>query len=148
MRFLSRNVDIQAAAEEARKSISSYCVEDCKAYCCRKGFLLLDEAALQVTVGDQRLALERQGFLKETKEGFSLNLNNPRHCPSLKGSLCTIHKNPDRSRTCKDFPIFIREKSIILSHRCPAVQEEKFYAFVQQCLADGWRLDETGVLRK
>ncbi|MFQ5474254.1 MAG: hypothetical protein ACE5DM_00290 [Candidatus Nanoarchaeia archaeon] len=38
----------EAIADRARESISQYCIEECKAYCCRKGYLLLtpEEKAL------------------------------------------------------------------------------------------------------
>ena len=33
--------DIEQILDEARSSISKFCIEECKAYCCRKGHLTL-----------------------------------------------------------------------------------------------------------
>src|SRR3989344_5575527 len=40
VRGIYRLMNPETIAQQARKSISSYCINECKAYCCRKGFLV------------------------------------------------------------------------------------------------------------
>lgn len=140
---------IQELVSEARNSISEYCMKECHAYCCRKGFLLLTEPELNLLTGNKRDALEEKKFIKPQENNlFSLALNNHLgSCPMLVDSKCTIHKNPLRPKTCEKFPIFLDEekKEIRLSPRCFAVKENKLYPFVHQFLKLGYKINENGL---
>ncbi len=41
-------MDAEQIAEKARKSISKFCYEECNAYCCRKGYLILNKDEVDV----------------------------------------------------------------------------------------------------
>lgn len=128
-------MDVEDVANEARVAISDYCINECHAYCCRKGFLILNEEEARLTVGKNNFNL-----LKKTNDGnFSLNLSGG--CPSLKENKCLIHKNEKRSSTCKNFPIFIyKDKTIQISDRCPAKKEGLFYPFIYQFIKLGYQV--------
>jgi Fe-S-cluster containining protein len=135
---------VQEIAKEARESISKYCIEECKAYCCRKGHLILNEEELKLLTGDKQEELENKGFIKiQENNMFALKLGNHLgSCPKLNGSICEIHTNPKRPATCKNFPIFIDEekKEIKLASRCFAVKENKLYPYIHQFLELGFKI--------
>jgi len=130
--------DIKLILNEARKSISKFCIEECKAYCCRKGHLTLTAKEANLITQNKTKEFEKQGTIKKNKEVFSLNLG--KSCPSLKDFKCIIHKNPQRPLMCKQFPIFITEKSIRFSKGCAAVSKGLFYPYEKQFLNRGYKL--------
>lgn len=136
-------MDINKLADKARKSISSFCFEECKSYCCRKGYLIMTKKELDKISDGKGKELIDKGSVKEIeKEKYSLYLGTEAGCPSLKDYRCSIHKSKLRPKMCREFPIFITEKSIILSPRCLAVKENKFYPFVKQAMNLGYRVFE------
>lgn len=139
-------MDIQIIVSKARDSISDYCMNECNAYCCRKGFLILTEEELDLLTGSKREELEAKEFIKpQDNNKFSLNFSNHLgSCPQLKDSKCLIHKNPKRPSTCEKFPIFVDEekKEIRLSPRCFAVKENKLYPYIHQFLELGFKVNE------
>ena len=131
-------------AERARKSISSYCSEECRAYCCRKGYLVLSGNEACLIAGSDKEYLERKGTLKKLKSGrYSLFLGEKDSpCPMLNGFRCMIHNNPKRPAACRNFPVFLDRKAMAvrLSHRCLAVKERKLYSFEKEWHAIGWKV--------
>jgi hypothetical protein len=142
---MKRTTSIDLLAKKARNSISKYCIEECKAYCCRKGYLELKDKEMILTIGDKRQELEETGFLCEIEGGsFILNMSSPGGCPSLdKNFMCKIHKEKNRTLACKNFPIFVNEtaKTIRISPRCAAFKSGKFYAFTREIKLKGYRLE-------
>ena len=139
-------MSIQELAKEARQSISEYCMNECNAYCCRKGFLEINEEEINLLAGNKRQQLEKDEFIKVLGDNkFSLNFtNNLGGCPALRGSKCSVHKDPLRPSTCDKYPIFINEskKEIRLSPRCFAVKENKLYPFVHDALKLGYKINK------
>ncbi len=151
-------MNVQQLATEARNSISSYCMNECHAYCCRKGYLILSEEELNLLTGDKRTELENKEFIKKQEDGmFSFNLGNHLgSCPQLDGSKCSIHKHPKRPLTCEKFPVFVNEdtkngtstkngaskKEARFSSRCPAVRENKLYPYVHEFLKLGFKINK------
>ncbi|MBU0536273.1 MAG: YkgJ family cysteine cluster protein [Nanoarchaeota archaeon] len=137
-------------ALNARKAISSFCYEECKAYCCRKGYLVLNgwEADL---ITDKMVDKHIQdGSIRkfgEDRYSFFLGLTD-QPCPQLKDFKCRIHKNPKRPKACREFPVFVDEanKTVRLSHRCLAVKQGKFYAFESQWAKKGYNVIESSPL--
>jgi Fe-S-cluster containining protein len=130
-------------AEEARNAISPFCVEECKAYCCRKGYLVITKEEVDIMCGRRMEELTQKKSLKLLPDGkYSLFLGNPGGCPSLKDNKCMIHKNPKRPDTCKAFPIFIEGDTVNLSQRCLAVKQEKLYPYVAEMLKAGYKIVE------
>ncbi len=139
-------MNIQQLATEARNSISEYCINECHAYCCRKGYLILTEDELNLLTGDKRTELEEKEFIKKQEDGmFSLNLGNHLgSCPQLNENKCRIHKHPGRPTTCEKFPIFIDEekKEARFSPRCPAVKEQKLYVYEREFIEQGFKINQ------
>jgi len=130
-------------AEEARASISTFCGEECHAYCCRKGYLVLTKEQVPIVTQGRKAQMIKDETLMELDDGrFSMYMGKYDHpCPSLdiKTFRCTIY--PNRPKTCMDFPLFLQDKGIRLSPRCLAVKEGKFYPYVSQLLALGYKLE-------
>ena len=61
-------------------------------------------------------------------------------CPSLKNNQCVIHNNSKRPMTCKQYPIFIKDKNIRLSPNCLAVKNDLFYPYVHEFLKLGYKV--------
>jgi len=125
--------------ERARRSISSFCIEECKAYCCRKSYLVLTGKEMDLTTGGKREELEEKNILKKLeRDKYILHLHND--CPSLKNNLCVIYNNQQRPTICKQFPIFIQNKKIKLSSGCLTVKMNLFYPYVHEFLKIGYKL--------
>jgi len=124
-------------ANKARKSISTYCYKECKAYCCRKGYLVLTKKQLNLITKNNPGKDQIKPLVFNT---FSLNLSQS--CPSLKDFKCVIHKNKDRPDTCKQFPVFIEKDTVRLSSRCPAIKEGLFYPYIYEWIALGYNIIE------
>ena len=123
----------ETIAIKARNSISNYCVDECKAFCCRKGYLELSSKEMRLAIGSMQGELEHAGFLTEVKYNeFILNMSAPNGCPSLRNDKCLIHLNIGRSSACKKFPIFISNNIVRFSARCPAVGANKFYSYISK----------------
>ena len=133
-------MDIELVANEARRSISNFCKEECKAYCCRKGHLklTLKEAEL-ITQNRIKEFKDRDIIIQTDEKNYALSLG--KSCPRLSDSSCTIHKNKLRPLVCKQYPIFVEGKSIRLSSGCPAVAKKILYEFECKFLNLGYKLE-------
>ena len=129
-------------ARKARRSISRYCYEECKSYCCRKGYLPVKKNEVDAVTQGRKEELMRKGVLKKIKdEKYSLYMGDyDAPCPSLFDYKCLIHKKKNRPDACKQFPLFIEGCLIKLSPRCPAVKEGLFYPYVSQLLRLGYKV--------
>lgn len=129
-------------ANEARTSISEYCFTECNAYCCRKGYILLSrEEADLLTHNKTDELIEKEVIAIEEGGEYVVDFSK-QNCPSLKDNMCTIHKNPNRPKACKEFPLFIWPHKIIhISQRCPAVKENKLYPYLTQFKLMGYTID-------
>jgi Fe-S-cluster containining protein len=137
------NKDIQKIADEARNSISKYCIEECRAFCCRNGYLLINPKSIDTVTHNNTKELIEKGLLKKLKNGYySLFLGNfdiPCKSLDLKDFTCNIHKNKLRPKACRDFPLIIEENTIKLSPRCPAVRENRLYPYIKLLIKKGLR---------
>jgi Fe-S-cluster containining protein len=138
------NLKAEEIANRARGSISKICIEECKALCCRKGFLILEKGQVDIVTQNKAQELKKEGALREQKDGtISLNLaNHQGSCPSLKENKCTIYTDPARPKACHQFPIFIRNDTVSLSPRCLAVKMNAFYSFEKEWLRLGYKLEK------
>ena len=123
--------EIEKLANEARDSVGDFCANECHSFCCRKGYLPVSEEEANLICGKNKEKFILNGIFEEKWNGkFFLNFeNNPDGCPALKDFKCLIHSEDKRPQTCKDFPIFILNKKIKISDRCPAKKEGKFFKF-------------------
>jgi hypothetical protein len=123
----------ESLAISARESISSYCYNECLAYCCRKGYLLLSEKEVNLLQMD----IKNLVILPVDKR-YIFNLS--KGCPNLKEYKCIIHKNPERPKACKEFPLFICENTIVVTEDCPAVKQDMLYPYLAEFKARGYTL--------
>lgn len=132
-------------ADKARSSISNVCIHECKAYCCRKGFLVLNEEEKDTIVQNKETELREKMVLKKLDNGkYSLNLaNSGGSCPSLKDNKCSIYTDPNRPLACKQFPVFVGDSKVRLSPRCLAVKMNLFYPYEKEWIKLGYKIDKT-----
>lgn len=129
--MISKQKAAEEVANRARRLISDYCLNECHAYCCRKGHLPVNSEEKQLIDPDDT---------SNSKTSINLNLGG---CPQLdKNNYCKIHKNPKRPETCHKFPIFIDTRNqeqitFHISNRCPAKRDNKFYPFIHEFLQLG-----------
>ena len=137
------NEEIEKLADVARNSISNFCMNECHAFCCREGYILIhyQELDLMATKKLQE-KLEKDGTIRELWDGkFSLNFSNSKTgCPALKKGLCKIHSNPKRPNVCKNFPIFIDRNEVKISKRCLAVQKGMLEDFREEAKELGYEI--------
>lgn len=140
-------MNIQKYLDKARKSISRFCAEECKAYCCRKGYLVLTLEQTKIIIKDKIYDFEQRGLLKKNGKNYSLFIGNYDYpCPCLQEHKCIIHRSPQRPLACKDFPIFITENTIRFSPRCLAVKLNMFYPHIKKLMKMSYNIDESNTI--
>lgn len=129
-------------ANKARKALSRYCVEECSAYCCRKGYLLLNESEMKIIVADNEKILTDEESLRKMIDGmYSLSFSNSfEGCPQLKNSKCMIHAKKKRPTVCHEFPIFITKDQARISPRCYGVQAGLIDPYITELKKAGFEI--------
>lgn len=122
--------DYLEIADKARASISKFCINECKAKCCRRGqLLIMNDKELDLIVGlDKAQKYFEKGILEYSKntKNFLLYNSEIKTCRQLdkKTNLCKEHKNTCRPQVCKDYPIFIiKGEYVMFGPTCPAVMQ-------------------------
>lgn len=119
-------------AVKARRSLWDYCMNECSAYCCRKGYLVITPAEAKLITKNKIKDFEEKGLLKKLKTGkYSLFMGKQETpCPALntKDFTCTIHTKKGRPQVCKDYPVFVSGNKVKLSSRCPGIK--RLYPFI------------------
>ena len=141
---MTKYQDAERIADEARSSISDFCINECGAYCCRKGYIMVREHQLnQMATKEKQEILEKEGKIKEFPFAGKIQVdftNSLGGCPALKDNMCTIHKNPERPKVCHQFPIFIEGNKVRISQKCPAHQNNKFYPYIRKFMDLGFEI--------
>ena len=141
---MEKQQEVNEIVFRARKFIGKFCAEECNAYCCRKGYILINERKLNLlATKNEQIELKKENKLKELSFSgkFMLDFSNYLGgCPKLKGTECSIHSNPERPQVCQDFPIFIFGNNLRISSKCPAHQKNMFYPFIKQLEGLGYEL--------
>ena len=122
---------IESIEIRARVSLGDFCFTQCKAYCCRKGYVTFtpEEYALIFKILDK----------DKPKEKLTVSLMDS--CPALGTDFkCSIRSNSLHPKICGEYPIFIRGKKVIMAGDCLAVKEDKFYPFVSEWLREGYEI--------
>jgi len=116
--------------ESAKNQISDFCINTCKAKCCRFGqLLIITNEELDFIVGFKNVdAFLKNGILKHSENNdlfFTYDFKKfPCKHLNLTKYMCNEHQNINRPQICKDYPIFvIRKKFVIFSPACPAVEQ-------------------------
>ena len=133
---------VEKIADAARNSLGDYCMNECKAYCCRKGFLVVTEdQADTVTQGQTKQLISEKKLTPIEGGGLALDFGATGGCPSLKDFKCTIYTDKKRPKACGDFPVFIWKNEVVrLSTKCPAVRENKLYPYMDKIKKLGYKL--------
>ncbi len=138
-------MDAEYIANKARKAISKFCYEECHAYCCRKGYLILTHKEADLVTQRHTREMIASKMINELKDGklsmYMGKTDSP--CPSLKDYKCAIHTRKNRPLVCRQFPIFIEDKVVRLSHRCPAVGSGLFYPYITKWKSLGYTIIES-----
>ncbi|MFH1683184.1 MAG: hypothetical protein ABIA37_05310 [Candidatus Woesearchaeota archaeon] len=134
-------MNAEKLTQKARKDIGKFCMEECKAYCCRKGYLVLTTSQAELITHQKEAVLKDNLTLKLINGNYSLNLHHD--CPALHDCKCDIHTKRNRPLACKQFPIFIDGMNVRLSHRCLAVKNGLFYPYVSKMLSLGYKVSES-----
>jgi hypothetical protein len=136
-------MDAEAVINKARQSISRFCIEECKSYCCRRGYLTLKEKEVDIVTQGRRQEFIDKKILKKLKYDYSMFLGDDNTtCPCLKDFKCIIHESMERPKACRDFPIFVDGNLIKLSPRCLAVKAGMLYPYVKRLMMMGYKLKE------
>jgi Fe-S-cluster containining protein len=138
-----QDANAEELAISARASLSSYCYNECRASCCRKGYILLTAEEAIVMQGDHKEKLKMIPVETATnKNAFVLDMDvKKKGCPNLVDYKCSIHKNPGRPNTCKEFPLFIwKDKTIMVTFECPAIKDNQLYPYLAEFKRRGYKL--------
>ncbi|MFW5865982.1 MAG: YkgJ family cysteine cluster protein [Nanoarchaeota archaeon] len=127
---------------EARKRIGLYCMNECKAKCCRMGRLLLTSPKQIRTISKGKMRrLYGQNVLSKRSDGEADLVLHPFGCPALSPqNKCSIFTSKQRPRICDEFPIFLRAKTVLFASSCPAVNEGMFEKEIKQLKQQGLRV--------
>jgi Fe-S-cluster containining protein len=125
--------DIDLIINGSRKAISEYCISKCNAKCCKKGKLLLTKKLAEYVINNKNniITFERPDNFVE--------LDISKGCPSLSmDNRCLIHETSPL--ICKEFPIFLKHKTIILSEFCPGVNQPFFNEWIDILTKKGYKI--------
>ena len=136
-------IKINKILTEARNSISDFCINECKAKCCKKGkLILLNEKEVNFICSNKKDKYLKRRVLKSTKDGnFTFNHERVK-CPYLtKDNKCSEWKNPNRPKVCYDFPLFFsQDKYIITAQICPSVVNGKLNEYLEKLKKFGLKI--------
>lgn len=128
-------LEINKILIEARNSISNYCINECKAQCCKKGKLILfNEKEIEfICQGKQKKYLKQKIIQKIKNNNYTYNHQRVK-CPHLTNdNKCDDWKNPNRPKVCFDFPLFFSQKKYIITAQiCPAVENKLFEKYFEK----------------
>lgn len=122
-------------ADEARSSLSNYCITICGAKCCKFGKLLLqNDDEVKTICGKENISnYSNEKIIEKTQNNFVTYDLEKKPCQHLKESdLCSIHKSKSKPQICNDYPLFLTKKYIIASKQCPAVVEGELDKHIQK----------------
>lgn len=130
------NVDsaqIERIVKEARNSLGKFCLEECKGYCCRKGYLaLVEENVDTVTHGNREKFLVDGNLKLMSPRKYSLSISQGCPCLDMETFMCKIYTDKNKPKVCDDFPISLNNNMAIVSSRCLAVRENKLFGYMKE----------------
>ncbi len=134
---------INIILDNVRNSLGNYCINECHALCCKKGYLGLhnEDEVKSITARKKTFYFKNKTLekIENTKYRFNLEKNNG--CPNLTTTFtCNIHTNPNRPRLCKDFPIFKVKDFIITASFCPAIENKILQKEFDELREMGYRI--------
>lgn len=129
-------------ANKARVDISDFCINTCKAKCCRVGKLLLQsKAEVEVVLpNEDHILLEEEQIIEKTKYGnYTLDLDKKSCSRLTQDYKCGIHKDPNRPSICSDYPIFFVKSYFMFSPACTAVQQGLLDKYIKEIEEEGYK---------
>ena len=111
-------------ARDARESLSSFCMNECRAKCCKQGKLLLkDDKEIKTICGNKVDKYFKSKILERISYGLATYNLEKKPCKMLyDGVKCRIHKSKLKPVICDDYPLFLTREYVILSNECPGVE--------------------------
>lgn len=136
--------EIDVILNDARNSISSYCINECNAHCCKTGklFLFSKDEVSAITNNNTQKYIDNKNITKNEFGNFYFDLEQNGGCPNLnlKTSLCKIHKNKNKPIICNDFPLFKAKEYIVSAGVCPAVKNKMFTIYFKKIEELGYKI--------
>lgn len=127
-------------AKDARASLGSYCINTCKAQCCKRGYLLVKQDELDSLTDKKEEEYRKDEIVKDFGEKFLFKLDG-KGCPKLSSdNLCTIHKNPNRPVLCNDYPLFLTRKYAVVASDCPGANEGLLNDYLKDLEGKGYKI--------
>lgn len=132
---------IEFLLDECRNSLGKYCMEACKAKCCKKGKLLIptyEEISLICKPASKTVM---NNMIVKRDDGRYELLLDKGTCPSLDSkNMCTIYTQWFRPGICADFPVFLRGQKVFVAEFCPATKEKSFEKFIKAFENEGFEV--------
>lgn len=117
---------INVELDKIRDSLGSYCMNECRAKCCKMGKLLLqNNKEFDLIVPKEKIEqYEQEKIIEQNPKTKNVYFDHEKvgGCQHLKGVMCGVYKNPDKPQICRDFPIFKVGNYIMTSSFCQAVE--------------------------
>lgn len=130
-----------ALIDEARNSLSEYCIKKCKAFCCRDGYLLLRGKEIEVVLQGKEKELAKQNVLSWDKDKACMLDMKAKPCPSLNNDFtCKIYTHESRPKLCKDYPLFANKDSVTTHPNCPAVKKGILDPYLKKLKEKGYKI--------
>jgi Fe-S-cluster containining protein len=136
------STEVDTIADNARNSISDYCINNCKAKCCKRGKLVLfNEKEVNAIVGEHKQKYIEQNILTVNPKTSNYHYDlEKKSCKNLTTkNLCSIHNLNSKPRICRDYPLFILGKYVIVAQDCQAAQNNLLDKHVLEIVKLGYK---------
>ena len=133
---------VTSIANTARNSISDYCINVCKAKCCKRGKLVLfNDSEICAIVGKNKTKYLKNKILEKSKitKNYYYNLEKEPCKNLLQNDLCSIHKDKNKPKICDDYPIFLTKKCVIIAKDCEAAQNNLLEKYITEIESLGYK---------
>lgn len=134
--------EVDIILNSARESLGQFCIESCGSLCCRKGFLsMYSKQEVEVmTAGKYEEFIITGVLIKESENKYVFNLEKHR-CLNLGLDFkCNVHKNVNRPRLCKDFPLFLVKNFVVTASICPAIESNLLESYLKKLEELGYKI--------
>lgn len=100
---------MQEHVSAAANALSTFCSGSCHAQCCKRGRITLSPA--------EAARFEH----KQARTDGLCTIDLSKGCEHLESDKCAIYN--ERPRVCRDYPLFLRHKTLFVAAACPAVEQ-------------------------
>ncbi len=117
-----------ALIAEYRNKIGDVCLNYCDGKCCNHGNIVCENLkVLNIMTNNNSKKYIADGTVTHMQGSFH-NFNFEKHtCLNfMKDGKCKIYNNVDKPKSCNQYPIYLRYRTIFISSFCPA-QQTKFF---------------------